>query len=825
MKSKLKRILILAILFILALIGYFAWAWIQQREDGAVYTSIEDADLPSAYVNILGRRMNELDGFVEDNRKEAGRGDLTLLPEDLKLSVTIDKLDSKITGMQYEIRSLDGERLVERTTLDDWEQSEEEATVLLPIQNLLTEGVEYRLTIAIATEKHPAVYFYTRVVWLKDSQVQEMVDLAESFSEKTFDYDSAKELTQYLETDPDTDSSSLGHVTLKSDFNHLTWNGLTMERLNTPEIHLRELQGSVGTIDLKYVVSEMKDGEAVSYYDVIESFTMRFGKQRIYMMNYDRRMDQIFTGDGSLYSGDKILLGISDAEDLQSMQDETGKYRAFVANRALWVYDIGKKESTKVFAFRKNESDTRVNYDTYGIKILNVGEDGEVDFVVYGYMSRGNHEGTTGIALYRYECVNNSLTERMYLPSSTDYGNLRQDINKLCYIASSQTLYVLMDHTVYSVDLTGKEYMVVAEGLTEENFAVSTDNSRIAWQDGTDIYRSTKLNVMNLDTGNKNEVSFEDQTVIRLIGFVGTDLVYGLAHPNELLTTDGRITGLPMYAVEIVGNDMEIETRYEKEGISLTDVNVQDSRIHMSRMRQTGNGYMAIDDDTLVCNENVSKDPLDGILTSNDSTKGRIYYVKLDSENAARSIRVHVPKQVAAEENDVIELQSGTGVTQSYSAYSEGRLKGSYAEFSSAVKAAYDGMGLVTDENDRVLWVRASRSDVKTIRDVQNMTGTVSKYLSELAEGKTVSSDGATLIDARGLNLNQVLYFVYAGMPVVAYLGDGSYGLIYGYDTYNISCLWYPGTEFAYTDKMGLNDAAAFFESHGGNDFICFLAQ
>ena len=34
----------------------------QLREDGAVYTSIEDANLPVAYVNILGRRMNELDG-------------------------------------------------------------------------------------------------------------------------------------------------------------------------------------------------------------------------------------------------------------------------------------------------------------------------------------------------------------------------------------------------------------------------------------------------------------------------------------------------------------------------------------------------------------------------------------------------------------------------------------------------------------------------------------------------------------------------------------------------------------------------------------------
>ena len=126
MKKNLKKILILLILFVLAVAGYFTWSWMQLREDGAVYTSIEDANLPVAYVNILGRRMNELDGFVEDSQKAAGRGDLTLLPADRKLSVTIDKLDSQITGMQYEIRSLDGERLVERTTLDHWEQSGED---------------------------------------------------------------------------------------------------------------------------------------------------------------------------------------------------------------------------------------------------------------------------------------------------------------------------------------------------------------------------------------------------------------------------------------------------------------------------------------------------------------------------------------------------------------------------------------------------------------------------------------------------------------------------------------------------------------------------
>lgn len=313
MKKNLKKILILLILFVLAVAGYFTWSWMQLREDGAVYTSIEDANLPVAYVNILGRRMNELDGFVEDSQKAAGRGDLTLLPADRKLSVTIDKLDSQITGMQYEIRSLDGERLVERTTLDHWEQSGEEVSAELPIQNLLTEESEYRLTIAIATEKHPAIYFYTRVMWQQESRVQEMVDLAVSFSEKTFDYDSARELTTYLETDPNADNSSLGHVTLKSDFSQLTWKGLSMERVSEPEIHLRELQGIIGTIDLKYVVSEMKDGKAAAYYDVI------FKNGNV----VDVKNEQILQADIAVKDGKIAGIGHFSGENVI---DCTGKY-------------------------------------------------------------------------------------------------------------------------------------------------------------------------------------------------------------------------------------------------------------------------------------------------------------------------------------------------------------------------------------------------------------------------------------------------------------------------------------------------------------------
>ena len=825
MGKLVRKAVILLIVFVLAVAGYFAWSFFRHEEENTMYTSIEDADLPVAYVELFGREMNRLNGFVEDNAAGAGRGDLTVLPADRCLSVVFEAVDSRVKGIQYEVRSLDGEHLVERTTLEEWTVEDGSVRTVLPIQNLLTEGEEYRMTLAIATEEHPAVYYYTRIVWAENSHMEEMVQLAADFSDKTFDYEAARELTTYLETDLNADNSSLGRVSLKNNFDQLTWRGLGMQRVGEPSIHVKEQQGVMGTVELDYVVTRAAEDGSLDYYDVTEVFTMKWSSQRIYMMDYDRRVNQIFSGDDELYSDKRIMLGISDGEELQCVSDPTGNFRAFVANRALWCYDAARGESTKVFAFRKSEDDLRTSIQSHGVKILSVSEAGDIDFLVYGYMNRGNHEGTTGVAVYRYERAGNSLTERMYLPSSLDYEHLRGDIQVLSFLSGSQNLYLMMDHTVYAVDLAGKEYMVVADGLTEENFAVSADHSRIAWQDGDGIYNSRKLNVMDLEQGKKDEIVPDGDAVIRLVGFVGNDLVYGLAGPGEQFQTDGRVTGIPLYAIEIMGTGMELETRYEKQGVYLSEVEIQESRVHLSRVRKQGLSYLPMEEDTLVCNEEVLNDPLAGFGYLADAKQGRTYFVQLDANTPrSRNIRVHVPKKAVAEENNVIVLQAGQmPESRMYHAYSQGSLKGIFADFSDAVRAAYDGMGLVMDGTGRVLWSRVNRNTMKTVRDLSAQAASISRYLSELAEGKETASDGTAVIDARGITLSQALYFVSEGQAVAVYLGDGSYGLIYGYDTYNISWCRNPESGELVPEKMGLNDAAAYFEANGGNDFICFL--
>lgn len=130
-------------------------------------------------------------------------------------------------------------------------------------------------------------------------------------------------------------------------------------------------------------------------------------------------MNQLFSGSRELFSGKRILLGISDGEGLYAKKSENGRYTVFVTNRELWAYDREEGDSICIFAFGGwNTDDLRALQDRHGVEILEVSNGGAVDFLVYGYMNRGGREGYTGVSYYRYEAESNTLTEQFFLPAA-----------------------------------------------------------------------------------------------------------------------------------------------------------------------------------------------------------------------------------------------------------------------------------------------------------------------------------------------------------------------------------------------------------------------
>ena len=287
----LKRTAVLLAVFLAAAVIYFFRPMGQEESrEETVYTVMEDAVLPVVYPRMLGREMAPLFGQMEERAVTASRDSLIVLPEDRKMTVRIES-GEPVSAIRYEVRSLDMEELVERTELSSWEEAENGLTAVLPIQNLLAPEREYLLGIQIQLADGTAPWYYTRIVETDGEHTMQMCALAEEFSLKTLNYENAQDLTMYMETEAGADNSSFGVVTLKNSFSQLTWGNLAVERTGAAFMKLRELSGELANIELQYYVTRMEEGQE-ELYAVTENFTMRWASQRIYMMDYERTMEQ-----------------------------------------------------------------------------------------------------------------------------------------------------------------------------------------------------------------------------------------------------------------------------------------------------------------------------------------------------------------------------------------------------------------------------------------------------------------------------------------------------------------------------------------------------
>ncbi len=823
MKKGLLKIGILLLIFLAAVSGYFIWTRNQNLTESneRIYIPMQESAFPVMYMEMFGEQMNCLQGYSQDMREAVMRDTLTVLPQDRNLAIRLEQYEGTVTGIYYEIRTLDLERLIERTQVESWETTEDGIRAVLPIQNLLTKDQEYLLSLSVTTEENGTIGYYTRIVWTDNQNIKSMIDLARDFTSKTFHYEDASELTMYLEPDAAADNSSLGRVDIHSNFSQITWGGLAMEQRGEIQVFLKELDGIMAQIELKYLAERTTENGVEEIYEVTDDFTLKWNQQRIYMMDFDRRVNQIFTGGRELFSGKRILLGITNDDEVSAEKSPNGNNIAFAVNRDLWLYDQSEQRAVSVFSFRSEENAYRYEFDNHDVKILQVTDEGDVDFLVYGYMNRGVHEGQMGIGVYHYSQKEEALAELFFAPAICSFEELDQDMDRLCYLSGSGMLYLMKENSIYGIDLSSREYVVLADGLEEGTYSISGSGRRLAWQNGRGRNEAESISLMELETGALQTLEAPEGDCIRCLGFVGEDFLYGLAHSGDQWIVNGRLEEVPMYALEIFGSNGELQTRYERDGRYIANVTVDESRIHLSQIvGSSGNSYSIVDNDTIVCNAEVATDALEGIGWYASADRGRLYFVQLTSDvKSSDSIDTAAPRRVSYDDTVILQLTGTNADTgMKFYAYGNGHLTGITQNFAEAVKMAYEDMGVVTDQDQNVLWNRVNRSDAHTIRDAGNAGYRLTSHLEELNESQKFS-DGVIGLDGRGLTLNQVLYFIDQGCPVVAFTGEGQYVLLTGFDQFNVT-LYNP--ESGESWKMGLNDASEYFQNLQ-NDFICGL--
>lgn len=808
MKLLGKKIIIFIIIFILAIAGYFYFTPNTTKDESMIYTRINEASLPIIQIHTLGRKMNEMHPYTTVPGSNAFYDSLTILPENRKLQIYIPKSQEKFTSIHYEIHSVNLEDLIEKTQVTDYTMEEEGTNVFLPIQNLLTEGREYRLAITLSFPSHPQVYYYTRI-WMGGSELASaMLDLATEFSDKNFNYETAKENTIYLETDNTGDNSSLAQVNLKSSFDMLTYNRLGLRVIGEKDIRLSGFDGRIGEIKVNFMAGRELDDGRVENYEITESFTLRQGPERLYMMDYTRKMCEIFESNDENYTGNRIILGIGDGNRISTKSSEDGRHLAFVSNRELFCFDTQDNISKKIFSFRSDEYlGIHSNYAKHGVKILSVEEDGSVEYIVYGYMNRGKHEGSLGIALHRYDKTENAIIEQSFIPVPSSYEEIAEGVQTLSYLGDNNMLYLRIADSVYGIDINSNDYLVIAENIPSGMYGVNQIGNRFVWQSTLDIDGSPMVNFINLDTGEKKEVVAKEGELLRIGGFIDQDLIVVKVRESDIWNVNGKKMQKPAYRVEIIDDLLQVVKEYEKDGQLLSNFEVEEGRIHLDILNQVGaDSFRKVMSDTIVTTVELYDEQNQNIGYYALEDKTRIYYVVPGQEFANLGTTTQKFDEIFYGMTGKINIEK-VDTSKKYIAIGHGEIVGIYDNAAESIQKAYEHMGSVR-KNGELIYLRANTSSARNLKNP-----------SDIAASMLEAREEDKLFALRGISLRQSLYYVSNGMPVLTYSDGGNPLIIYSYNRDEIVIY---DTITEETLHLDYASAEAMFEL-SYNDFSCFF--
>ena len=161
----------------------------------------------------------------------------------------------------------------------------------------------------------------------------------------------------------------------------------------------------------------VNDEDRQRYFKVTEFFRVRYAETRMYLLDYERTMDEIFEDTKTSYEDQAVMLGIT-GKEVNIYNSPDGNNVAFETGGRLYVYNISENRIAYIFGFYDTfTTDERMLNDSHAIKVMNIDEEGDVTFLVYGYMNRGNHEGECAICAYYYDASVNSVEELLCIPS------------------------------------------------------------------------------------------------------------------------------------------------------------------------------------------------------------------------------------------------------------------------------------------------------------------------------------------------------------------------------------------------------------------------
>lgn len=811
MKRVLHRIAVLMMVFILGVAGT---AFLLNSETTDDRSDMNAPVLPELMVDIGGNTANRMCGYRQKMQVDFIRECITPLDTTKKITFVVNPYNTKVKSLSYEIRTSDGSKVIENKKVKSLSSNDSYLQTTVTIDSSLLMNQEYSMQITLDTDQGE-VYYYTRVISRSQLNTEHYLSFVKNFYETSVNKSASENLASYLESQENQSATNYAHISINSSLEEVSWGSLnpTVVKRGIPVI--KDINETTASIVLEYQISAKNESGETELYDVEEFYRMRYTEARIRLLDFERSVNQIFDPDLPVVSKEGLLLGIRD-KNVSYMTNEEAGVVAFTQQGDLWSYAPDNGKIVKIFSFRQNEDgDFRDSRNQHNIKIIRVQDNGDVDFVLYGYMNRGSHEGYSGICVYHYSNDQNAVEERVFIPSTESYEFLSEDLGTLSYVNKENQLFLLFAEKLYQVDIEGGTYKIPQEGIQKENFVVSETNAHAAWME-SEGENAGKIKEISFDTLETRFITPQSGQQLRVLGYMNEDLLYGIIIDGDIVTDENNHVIEGIHTLRIENFDGEVKKEYHKDGLYITSISISDTMAEFELSKKSGGTYVYQKKDNIMNNKKAAANTISIELVSVARTGVQVR-LAFDSSPATDEPLVLSAKMRSVEEHS-IALDTQVPEDNIYYVYAKGGLDSTFLDPAEAVMRADSCMGVVLNRNQQYVWERGNKKTKLqlNLEDIPQVMLSGVWDAQKLQEGL---GENGTVIDLSGCTLDSVLYEISAQRPVIAKTGANSSVVIIGYDEYN-TYLYNPAS--GEVKPYGMNDSTELFEK-AGNIFISYI--
>lgn len=833
MERDMKRTIIQYTTVVLAfLAGMIFMTYMTRMGNRDMTGDMAQAQLPVVYAEQDGVLYNEMHGYVEDMDGASMRDSVIGVSEDHKVGLALEKYNAQIKSVSYEVRSLDMSRLIEGGDDLQTEDDGKYLHVSLTLKDLLTQGEEYLLVLKVQTEDQDLVRFYSILTYLGTNHVQDCVDFAQRFHEMTLTGDSDGVLN-YLEQDGSMDGKNLGYINIHSRSGPVTWGDMQVVETGETSLRFTELESDITALTMEYQVTNTETSEQ---YQVREAYRLRYTSTRIYLLAYERWTDKILEPGRQLVEDGKLSFGIQSSEPVY-MKNTEENVVGFVEQGQLWSYDYGQNRLSLVYGFTDGQ-DGRAAWKEHDFRLLKVDDTGSMDFLLYGYMNRGRYEGRSGVMVCHYDALMNTVEELFFVPSDQSYAAMKEDIGDLAVQNGNGKAWLCWQGNLLQINLDDHSVTILARNVNASDLQVSDSGLLTAWNDED----SGDICLLNTSTGVVSRIEAGDGEVLKTLGFMEEDLIYGAGYSSDIYTDQAGKEMQPLYCVTIrdqAGKDVR-QFEYSSKGKYVSGVTIVENRIDLTCVAKASDGSWqeALSEPITYTSETHTN--LLKLSTVYDEVRRNEYVLTYGGNIRKGSMKQPNVRLVLYEGSRIVD--AGDASVKQYLAYRyDGSAEG-FETLTEAVQYAYNGMGSVWYSADQCYWCRGGRKSQVQLNGYDDSSllagdgSDLAQCVQLLLKQKQIYTDVQTELDQGtaiwqiltqelgedacllpGCSLSMALYYVSQGSPVVALIPGGAV-LIVGYDAQNI--IYYrPGSNDL--TKGGMNDSSSMFEEAGNVFYTC----